>query len=160
MNRTDVLQPFPCLDEMRHYSGCVGTKACPAGRCWNGRRLRAPERDVVEIDAFDRPRKVDRYTAAQCPTCTNVLDVDGDLLSPGGRKIARWTACREGMWMGPVSIYNLVNRRIPLKRVGPCELYAAAVELRPEVRKKREEDRERTRRWKIAKKATGQRSDR
>ncbi|MDE3077885.1 MAG: hypothetical protein KGJ86_20880 [Chloroflexota bacterium] len=151
-SRTNVLI-FPCLDEARRYSGCVGLRNCTVARCWNGRRIRAREYKRVQADRFDVPVHVERYTACLCPTCANAVDLDGDLLSPGGRKIERWTTCREGLWMGPVSIYNLVYRRIPLKWVGPCELYRPSAEMRPEVAKKRQEDRERTRRWKIAKKA-------
>ncbi len=151
MTRTNVL--IPCLDDSHRYTGCVGIASCTAFRCWNGRRLRAPEADSLPVDRFDVPVRVERYTACQCPTCGNAVDLDGDLASPGGRKIERWTTCREGLWLGPVSIYNLVHRRVPLKAVGPCERFSPAPEMRPEVAKKRAEDRERTRRWKIAQKA-------
>ena len=158
MNRTDVLEPlsfasgfrpFPCLDDSHHYFGCIGVAACPVDRCWNGRRLHADSTGRLSLDAFDRPVQVNRYTACKCPTCINAVDVAGAILSAAGRPVERWTTCRLGLWAGPVSIYNLVNRRIPLKHVGPCQDYVPAPDMRPEVAKKREEDRERTRQWKL-----------
>jgi hypothetical protein len=134
---------FPCLDG-HLYSGCMGPAKCPAERCWNGRRLRLSATEV-RADAFDRPLKVLRYTASDCPNCAHAVDLrpDCEMRSPGGRLIKRWTICELGLWAGPASLYNLLNHRAPVKRIGHCPSFAErpAEQMRPELVRQREADR-------------------
>lgn len=30
---------FPCLDDERRYTGCIGLTLCSVRRCWNGQLL-------------------------------------------------------------------------------------------------------------------------
>lgn len=136
---------FPCLDG-HAYSGCVGLERCPAERCWSGRRLRSPH-GSRRADAFDRPLKVLRYMASDCANCRHAVDleVQGELRSAGGRAIKRWTMCELGLWAGPASLYNLLNHRAPLKRLGHCPDFADTPpeQMRPELVRQREADRAR-----------------
>jgi hypothetical protein len=130
----------------------VGLACCPVERCWNGRRLHTgcSAGEPVTADAFDRPLKVLRYTASDCPNCRHAVDleVNGELRSAGGRTIERWTICELGLWAGPASLYNLVNHRAPVKRVGRCPSFedTPADLMRPELRSRRAADQERARR--------------
>ena len=136
---------FPCLDGHR-YSGCVGLDSCPAERCWNGRRLR--HRGPIVPDAFDRPPKP-RYTGAPCASCQHAVDVQvqGELRAASGRVIERWTMCEEGLWTGPISLYNLVSHRAPIALRGPCPSYldTPREQLRPELVQRLTADRDRAR---------------
>lgn len=137
---------FPCLDG-HMYSRCVGPSACPAERCWNGRRLHAGS--VIRADVFDRPLQIKRYTASDCPNCRHAVDlnVEGELRSPGGRLIKRWTTCDLGLWAAPASLYNLLNHRAPVKRSGRCPSFedTPAEVMRPELLRQRIADRQRAR---------------
>jgi len=136
---------FPCLDN-HAYHGCVGLDCCPAERCWNGRRLHAAE-GAVCADAFDLPLKVVRYTASDCPNCQHAVDlrVEGEMRSAGGRLVERWTICERGRWAGPASLYNLLNHRAPVKQLGHCPsfLETPREQMRPELLRQREADRQR-----------------
>jgi hypothetical protein len=136
---------FPCLDG-HLYSGCVGLANCPAGRCWNGRRLQ-PGSGTFHADAFDQPLKVLRYTASDCANCRHAVDLrsDGEMRTPGGRRVERWTICELGLWAGPASLYNLLNHRAPVKGLGHCASFAATPPalMRPELVKQRQADRQR-----------------
>ncbi|HLG69585.1 MAG TPA: hypothetical protein VK009_04085 [Chloroflexota bacterium] len=138
---------FPCLDGHR-YLGCVGVASCPAERCWNGRRLKVGNREM-RSDAFDRPLRVLRYTASDCANCLHAVDlrVDGEMRSPGGRLVKRWTACELGLWAGPASLYNLLNHRVPLRRPGHCLHFAETPpeQMRPELVRQRAADQARAR---------------
>ena len=138
---------FPCLDGHR-YSACIGLAACWAERCWNGRRLR-PAPDGPHADSYDRPLKVLRYTASDCPTCIHAVDLqpEGELRSAGGRLITRWTVCELGLWAGPASLYNLLNHRAPVRHPGHCPDYQSTPpeRMRPELRRQRIADQARAR---------------
>jgi hypothetical protein len=139
---------FPCLDGHK-YSGCLG-QACPAVRCWNGRRVRLTGGGPVPADAFDRPLQVVRYTASDCPNCRHAVDlqVAGELRSPGGRAVKRWTICELGLWAGPASLYNLLNHRAPIKHLGHCPEFedTPREQMRPELARQRQADQARARR--------------
>jgi hypothetical protein len=138
---------FPCLDGHR-YSACIGPEQCWAERCWNGRRLRLAG-GRMRADVFDRPLRVVRYTASDCANCVHAVDLETEqaLLSCGGRAIKRWTNCELGLWAGPASLYNLLNHRVPVKRVGHCPAFTerSRDQMRPELAAKREGDRARSR---------------
>jgi len=148
---------FPCLDAHR-YDGCVGLACCPVDRCWNGRRLHTGC-GSVQADAFDRPLKVLRYTASNCPNCSHAVDlnVEGELRSAGGRLIERWTICELGLWAGPASLYNLLNHRAPVKRLGHCASFEDTPQdlMRPELAAMREADQARARRRRAALREAG-----
>lgn len=143
----DSDRPFPCLDDSHTYTGCLGA-ACPVERCWNGRRVR-PISGRVRVDAFDRPLKVLRYTASDCPNCKHAVDlqVEGELRSPGRHVIKQWTICELGLWAGPASLYNLLNHRAPVTRVGHCASFDQQPpdQMRPELLQKRAADQARSR---------------
>lgn len=136
---------FPCLDG-HLYNGCVGLANCPADRCWNGRRLR-PCSGTIHADAFDQPLKVVRYTASDCPNCLHAVDlaVEGELRTPAGRRVERWTICELGLWAGPASLYNLLNHRAPVERLGHCPSFAKTPRelMRPELVAQRQADKAR-----------------
>ncbi|HEX6512481.1 MAG TPA: hypothetical protein VF157_09300 [Chloroflexota bacterium] len=138
---------FPCLDG-HTYRGCVGAANCCAQRCWNGRRLEVAS-GGLRADPFDRPLKVLRYTASDCPNCLHAVDlrVDGEMRSPGGRLVKRWTTCELGLWAGPASLYNLLNHRAPVKRLGHCPRFANTppAQMRPELVHQRAADQTRAR---------------
>jgi hypothetical protein len=104
----------------------------------------------VPVDAFDRPLRVVRYTASDCPNCVHASDlkVRGELRSTGGRPVERWTVCDLGLWAGPASLYNLLNHRAPVKRPGHCPSFedTPPEHMRPELVRKRQGDQLRARR--------------
>ena len=130
------------------YRGCLGRDACPVDRCWNGRRLR-PCSGSIRADAFDQPLQVLRYTASDCANCLHAIDltVDGAMRTPAGRRVDRWTICQLGLWAGPATLYNLLNHRAPVKRLGHCSSFADTPRdaMRPELVKQRLDDKIRAR---------------
>jgi hypothetical protein len=138
--------------DVHRYSGCVGLACCPADRCWNGRRLHTgcTSGAPVQADAFDRPLQVLRYTSSDCPNCRHAVDleIEGQLRSAGGRLVERWTICDAGLWAGPASLYNLLNHRAPIRRLGHCPSFedTPPEDMRPELVAKRAGDLARTRR--------------
>lgn len=132
---------WPCLSEHNDYAGCVGLAACAAlgtVTCWSGHHLAVDgERLLYEV-------RVTRYTSAQCATCANVLEVPQPAAGGDDRQLVM---CGAGLWIGTCSIYSLHNHRIPLKPEArpPCPCYAPAEELRPELVRQREADKERER---------------
>lgn len=142
---------FPCLDQLNRYCGCVGFRACSAVKCWSGHVIAAGGREwrLQEV-------KVDCYTASQCATCANVVEVS--VQRQGCVRDKRLLYCQAGLWMGLCSVYSLANHRVPLKDRGrpPCPEYVALPKhaLRPEVVAQRREDAARAHRRRDRAKAT------
>ena len=105
--------------------------------------------EKVLADAFDRPLKVLRYTASDCPNCIHAVDlkVQGELRAAGGRLVKRWTTCELGLWAGPASLYNLLTHHAPVKRLGHCASFEGTPpdQMRPELLRKRQGDQRRAR---------------
>ncbi|HVA23191.1 MAG TPA: hypothetical protein VMW62_02250 [Chloroflexota bacterium] len=105
--------------------------------------------EQVQADAFDRPLKVQGYTASDCPNCVHAVDlhVQGELRTAAGRLVKRWTLCELGLWAGPASLYNLLNHRAPVKRRGRCPSFQETPlsEMRPELVRHRQDDQARAR---------------
>jgi hypothetical protein len=75
------------------------------------------------------------------------LQVDGELRSAGNRPIKQWTICDLGLWAGPASLYNLLNHRAPVKRIGHCPSFQRRppAQMRPELVQRRLDDKARSR---------------
>ncbi|HLY65621.1 MAG TPA: hypothetical protein VKU60_08805 [Chloroflexota bacterium] len=99
---------------------------------------------AVCADVYDQPLKVVRYTASDCPNCRHAVDLlaPAELRSPGGRLIKRWTICELGLWAGPASLYNLLNHRAPVTRLGHCPSFEDTPHelMRPELLHQRQAD--------------------
>jgi hypothetical protein len=126
---------FPCLDAFRHFTGCVGA-ACTAPKCWTGRTLTS--------SPFDGQKEISKAPRRKnpCATCAHVVDVPGVDRRRGSSKYATLVGCDAGQWYGLVSIYNLLDRRVPLRESVelPCDSYVEATDLRPQVLAKKQAD--------------------
>ncbi len=149
---------FPCIGQDHRYTGCVGKSRCPLTHCWTGEQLAMPKGGLalVRVDVSANTRLQGRipYSACECPECDFAVDVPGPHAARNGKLAETWVSCGQGLWQAPVTVYNLLHRRIPLRTGIPCPRFRRAPVLRPELLAKRAADASRARRWKEKRLAT------
>lgn len=136
---------WPCVDEARRYVGCVGLAQCAAAgtvRCWSGHYLSVARGEHILVEV--QPD----YTPSQCTTCANAVDAQVARKTKSTAD-GRLVTCSAGLWTGLVSVYNLINHRVPVKAEArpPCPSYVelAPAEYRDELKAKRAYEAERQR---------------
>ncbi|HEY7123943.1 MAG TPA: hypothetical protein VH540_08315 [Ktedonobacterales bacterium] len=115
---------FPCLDEQRGYTGCIGYEQCGV-LCWSPRPR---ERQAVV--------RVAEATSAPCRTCVYAREVYGDVALLNGREV-RLIECRLGFWYGRAPVSDFVQSKIPVNVGLPCPGYSETDAVHPAVERLR-----------------------
>jgi hypothetical protein len=98
---------FPCLNEQRVYTGCIGYERCDV-LCW---APRPREREAVV--------RVDQPTGAPCRSCEYAREVYGTVAVLNGREV-RLMECRLGFWHGRAPLGDFLRGKIPINVRLPC----------------------------------------
>ncbi len=115
---------FPCLDEQRSYTGCIGYEQCTV-LCWASRPR---EREAVV--------RVERVSSAPCRTCLYAREAYGDVALLNGRQV-RLIECRLGFWHGRAPVSDFVLGKIPVNVGLPCPGYVETDAVHPAIARAR-----------------------
>lgn len=115
---------FPCLDEQRGYTGCIGFEQCGV-LCWSPRPR---ERQAVV--------RVAQATSAPCRTCVYAREVYGDVALLNGREV-RLIECRLGFWHGRAPVNDFALGKIPVNVGLPCPGYSETDAVHPAIKRLR-----------------------
>lgn len=116
---------FPCLNEQRSYTGCIGYEAC-AVLCWASRPR---QREAVV--------RVEQVSSAPCRTCLYAREVYGDVALLNGRQV-RLIECRLGFWHGRAPVSDFVLGKIPVNVGLPCPGYTETDATHPAIARRRD----------------------
>lgn len=121
---------FPCIQDGKRYTGCVGYDACKV-LCWSPRPR---ERQALV--------RVEKPTGGPCRDCVYAREVRGEVAMLNGREV-RLMECRLGYWHGRTTVYDFAFNKIALNVGLPCPGYTETDMPHPVVARMRETARHR-----------------